>query len=273
MLDSLTVVNSQGSILELPLWDMLSGFAVKEITGLDPVKATIVTSKFATIDGEQYQNSQREKRNVIVKLKLDTAHPTNDVRSLRALLYNFFMPKKAIDMVFGDSDGTNYLISGRIESFDSPIFAKDPDTTISVLCFDPDFYLPGSTVISASTVSTSTVVPITYLGTVDTGVEFELAVDRTLAGFTFSQSAGTDYVRMIEVTYPFIAGDKVRINTNPSLKKVTLLRAGIESSILYAKSSSSSWIELQPGVNTLRVYADGAAIPYTVTYKTKFGGL
>jgi hypothetical protein len=38
-------------------------------------------------------------------------------------------------------------------------------------------------------------------------------------------------------------------------------------------SSVSTWINFFPGTNYIRVYADGAAIPFTIEYTTKLGGL
>lgn len=273
MLDSLTVVNQQGDALELPLWDVDNGFIVKEITGLDPVKANIVTSNFAQIDGDQYQNSHREKRNPVIKLEISKDHPTLDVRALRQKLYKFFMPKMAVSMIFGDSSGANYLITGRIETFDAPLFTKDPEATISVLCFDPDFYLPETTTVEGNTVASATAMGIEYAGDIEVGVEFKLNVNRTMTGFTIYQTAGNDYIRTIEITYDFLAGDVVTIVTVANQKKVVVKRAGIDYSILYAMSAASSWVTLQPGENTFRVYAEGAAVPYTVAYRTKFGGL
>lgn len=273
MLDSLTVVNAQGDTLELPLWETDSGFTVKDISGLDPVKATIVTSNFAQIDGDQYQNSHREKRNPVIKLGLSKNHPTKDVRALRKELYNFFMPKRPVSMIFGDSSGINYLITGRIESFESPLFTKDPEATISVLCFDPDFYLPEKTIISGNTVSTTTEMSIDYQGDIETGIEFQLNLNRTCAGVILYQTAGNNYIRTIEITYDFLSGDILKVDTIAGQKKITVNRAGTEYSILYARSTASSWITLQPGENGFRAYAEGAAIPYTVSYKTKFGGL
>ena len=71
LLKTLKVTNSRGFTLDLPLEDISGGFIVKGIEGLGPVKATLVSSSFANMDGEQYHSSRRKARNLIVKLGLD----------------------------------------------------------------------------------------------------------------------------------------------------------------------------------------------------------
>jgi hypothetical protein len=70
-----------------------------------------------------------------------------------------------------------------------------------------------------------------------------------------------------------VAGDVLSINTVTGSKGATLTRAGVESSVLYGISPQSSWLELMPGVNTIRVYATGAAIPLSIEYINRYGGL
>jgi hypothetical protein len=63
-----------------------------------------------------------------------------------------------------------------------------------------------------------------------------------------------------------INGDIVKISTVAGTKYARKTTAGSETSALYAVSPQSYWLKLQPGANTIRVYATGAAIPYTLTY-------
>lgn len=48
---------------------------------------------------------------------------------------------------------------------------------------------------------------------------------------------------------------------------------GEPDSILYGVAPDASWINLYPGTNHIRVYAEGAGIPYTIEYNDKIGGL
>ena len=70
-----------------------------------------------------------------------------------------------------------------------------------------------------------------------------------------------------------IADDVLVINTITGSKGATLTRAAVNSSVLYGVSAQSTWLELEPGENYIRVYATGAAIPFTIEYTNRHGGL
>src|SRR5437868_144697 len=98
LLKALAVTNSRGSVLSLPLEDPSEGYIVREIKGLDPVKATLVSSSFANNDGEQFHSARRESRNIVVTLDLEPDYAVRGVKELRDQLLNFFMPKTAADL-------------------------------------------------------------------------------------------------------------------------------------------------------------------------------
>lgn len=273
MLTLVEVRTVQGTLLSLPLADVSDGIALAEIEGLDPVKATIVSSSFAQMDGQQYQSSRRESRNIKLKLSLDPDYITTSVRDVRTRLYNFFMPKSPISMRYYMSEGLTVDILGRVETFETPLFSKDPEVDISVMCFDPDFFIPTPVVVNGSTVSTTAETEIAYPGTIETGFTFVLNIDRAVSEISMymRDSAGT--VRSMAVSAVFQAGDTITINSRVGSKSVILTRSNVDSSLLYAVSPQSAWLELKPGTNYFRAYAIGAAIPYTITYSTKYGGL
>jgi hypothetical protein len=271
MLYKVEVTNNRGSSLELPLADFSLGYIVEEITGLDPVKATIVTSGYAQQDGVQYQSSKREGRNLVFQLKYEPTLSSRTVKQLRKVLYDFFMPKTPVTLNFYDDEEETVEILGRVESFDSPLFAEEPKGTISIICPLPDFYDPTSTIVSNSTVSDSTEFVVDYDGSTETGVEFKMMVNRTLSDFIIYHRRPDNSQMALEFDGSLLAGDVLTINTNQGLKGAILTRAGSDSSVLYW--ITTSWIEMTPGPNRFRVYAEGAAVPFTIEYATKYGGL
>lgn len=273
MLTMVQVTNSQGSLLNLPLEDISGGLIVEEITGLDPVKATLVSSSFAGFDGSQYHSSRRENRNITMRLGLEPDYVTTSVQDLRRRVYSFFMPKTEVKLRFIMSDGFMVDIFGRVESCETAHFTQEPAVDISLLCFDPDFVDPTPVVVNGSTTSDTTETLISYIGSVETGIELVLNVDRTLTEFTFYHRPPDGTLRTLDFAAPLQAGDVLTINTVPGSKTVTLNRSGTNSSILYGVSPQSNWIELIPGDNYIRVYAEGAAIPYSITYANRYGGL
>jgi hypothetical protein len=277
MLTKVEVRTKQGDLLSLPLEDD-SGFLVQDIDGLDPVKAVLVSSSFAQLDGEQYHSSRREARNIKLQLGLDPDPATETVRSLRKKLYNFFMPKSEVSFRFYIQEDNDEIlevnIGAIVETCETAMFTNEPAVDISVMCFDPDFVELAPEVISGTTTSGETPMTIEYAGTVETGVELTLNVNRSLAGFTVYHVPPNDGIRTLDfANVPLVAGDVLKITTSTGAKGATLTRAGVTTSVLYGISPQSSWIELMPGTNTIRVYATGADIPLTLQYINKYGGL
>ena len=273
MITKVEVRTTAGTLLTLPLDDISDGFVIEGIDGLDPVKATITSSGFANLDGAQYQSSRRETRNIVLGIGLEPDYVTNTVRDLRTHLYQFFMPKSQVSLRFYMSDGLTVDILGRVESFESPLFTKEPAVAISVICFDPDFTELDPVEIDDETVADSSEILVTYNGSVETGIIFELDVDRTLAEFTIYHRPPDGVVRSLDFAASLVADDVVKIDTIVGEKSAILTRASTDSSVLYGVSPQSTWIQLQPGDNYLRVYAVGAAIPFSIKYTTRHGGL
>jgi Phage tail protein. len=272
MLHKVEISTEQGLTLELPL-ESLSGYVVKDIEGLDPVKATLVSSSFAMMDGEQYQSSRRESRNILLKLGLESDYSTLTNRELRLQLYKFLMPKSHVRLRFFIEDAPTVDIYGRVESFDSTSFTKEPEAVISLVCHQPDFYSPTPVVIEGLTVSDSTELMVNYEGTVESGLILTVRPDRDLSGFVMHHRPPDGKMRTLEFSEPLAAGDILKLSTVTGGKFARRTREAIEESVLYGVSPYSAWIQLFPGLNALRMFSEGAPVPYTVEYTTKFGGI
>jgi tail protein len=270
---TLVEVRGQGGMLSLPLEDSALGYDIQDIQGLDPVKATLVSSSFAQQDGAQYQSARREARNIRLVLGLYPDYASDSVRSLRQRLYPFFMPKTAVSLRFFMADGLTVDIDGRVETFESTMFTEEPGVEISLLCFDPDFIDPEPVEIEGATTSGSSTVSVNYEGTVETGIELILDVNRTLGEFTIYHQLPDGSIKTMDFQAPLLTGDTVTINTVSGNKSAVLTRASVDSSILYGISPQSNWLELDTGSNAIRVYAEGAAVPYTINYIRRYGGL
>jgi len=273
MLWKVEVRNVAGALLTLELQDISDGIVLEDVEGLGPVKATIVSSSFAQQDGEQYHSSRREKRNITFKLRFRPDYGTTTVRTLRHRMYKFFMTKTPVSLRFYDTEGPEVDIVGRVEECEPTIFAKEPGMDISILCFEPDFVDLDVVTLSGNTTASTTETPVTYDGTVETGVLFTLNVNRTLSEFTIYHRPPDGTLRSMDVQAPLVTGDVVKISTVPGNKYATLTRTGSTTSALDYVSPQANWMELEQGDNHIRVYADGAAVPYTIEYNTRYGGL
>lgn len=273
MLTQVEVRNPAGALLSLVLDDISDGYVLQDVEGIDPVKATIVSSTFATLDGVQYQTARREARNLIISLGLEPDYATSSVQALRSNLYNWFMSKAAVNLRFYDSTGLIVGIDGRVESLEAPLFAKEPKATISVMCSDPDFVELTPVTGSGSTVSTTTEFLVTYNGSVEAGIEFVLNLNRAETDFVIYHRPPDGIIRSFSFLGSLLNADVLKVNTNVGSKAVTLTRAGVQSSLLYGRQPGSAWFLLQPGANYFRFYATGAAIPFTYSFTERHGGL
>lgn len=276
MLTSIEVRTTQGGLLTLPLEDVDTGYLVRDISGLDPVKATIVTTSFATQDGASFQSSRRDTRNIVLTLGLEPDYATNTATSLRSRLYAYFMPKSSVSMTYVSDDMPDVVISGTVESFTAPPFTKDPTVIVSIICVDPDFVDQTPVPISGNSVSAITSMPLVYNGTVETGFVFNLTINRAdVSAFSLINIPPDGIQRNMDVAVanPFLVGDVLTINTNPGSKGVFLNRGGSQTSLLYALSPYSDWIQLFAGVNNIRVSAPGNPLAYTIQYFNRYGGL
>jgi hypothetical protein len=275
MLTKLEIQNIRSDTLALPLQDVSGGYVVKEIGGLDPVNATLTSSSTAQVDGAQLQSSNRETRNITLKLGLEPDFSPNndDVRSLRSGLYEYLMPKANVVLKFYNDDILFAVTAGTVESFENSMFSADPEVNVSIICWDPDFIAPEDAPSSGSTVSTTTTTTIAYTGTTEAGFIFTLNVNRTCAGFTLYVTHPDNTQQKYDVVTSLLSGDVVTVTTIPGSKSIILTRAGASSSLLGAVTTVSVWPNLTKGDNLFRAFASGAAIPFTMSYTPKYGAL
>lgn len=273
MLTKVEIVNVRGDVLPLPLTDFSGGYLVKDIQGLDPVKATLTSSSMAQVDGAQPQSSRRDIRNITMKIGLEPDYDTLTVASLRAGLYDYMLTKAVIGINFFLDGALFASTTGTVESLDNNMFSADPEMDSSIICYDPDFYGPSAVTVSGSTVADSTTHTITYGGTSDAGVIFTLSVNRTIAGFSLYNTKPDGTSQTLDFVGALVSGDIVTITTIPRKKSAIKVTSGTPSSVLYGVQPAADWIDLGKGDNLFRAAVSGAAIPYTISYTPKYGAL
>jgi hypothetical protein len=275
MLNRIEIQKKDGGVLTLPIYDA-TNFQIKDIQGLDPVKANIVTSNFAHIDGSQFQSSRREMRNIVIKLGIDSFGVGNTVQELRKELYSYFMPKSSVKIKFVRDLLSSLVINGQVESFESSMFVKEPEATISILCFDPDLYSENVITNSGTTVSGVTDTDIYYDGDVDSGFIFRMTANTSMDSFTIQNTLSDGSTRKLifdSPLFPILPDNIITISTIPGDKYVRINRSGTTTSILWAMDPASDWVNLYPGNNKIRVNSSVINTPYTIEYNSRFGGL
>lgn len=274
MLTQVDVTNARGNVLTLVMdEDEAGAYQVADIEGLDPGKAVLVSRGSAGSDGEVFQSAKRPPRNIKIKLDFDPDFNPKGYSELRNDLYTWFMPKAKITMRYHLDTGLYLDIDGVVESCDSPLFENDPDATISIMCYKPDFIDTRMVTIPGFTVPDSTNMAIDYPGTVEAGTVVTLNCNRAVSNFTIytMDEGGNQY--QLDFTEPLLAGDQLVVSSLRGNKGITRVRAGVSTSLLYGRSSQSSWISLFEGTNQFRIYTPGDPIPYVLEYLVRYGGL
>lgn len=272
------VMNSRGNLLALSLEDISNGYVVKDIDGLGPVKATIVSSDFAGVDGQQEQASSREIRNVTIKLGYAPNFGINEtVRVLRSRLYDFFMTATKVTLTFYMADGLEVKTTGTVESCEPAIFSREPEMDISIICFDPDFIDTELTSISGVFTTTDTTPHVIQVnGSSKTGLtSLSFTAAKAMSDFTIYHTTPSGDVQTMLVSVPLLVGDVINLSSIKRQKSITLTRSGVTTSILWAVSPQSIWVLLEPGVNQLYLNGSstGPSSPVLVQYNNRYGGL
>jgi hypothetical protein len=275
MLTAVNVINAVGDSLVLSVLDNSNGYTIREITGLDPVNATLTTSSMAQMDGAQFQNARRDTRNIVIKLGLDPDYTEQTVASLRSNLYNYLMPKENITLQFEIDGDYVYTCTGQVETFENAMFSADPEVDISIVCYDPDFYYISAEEVGVETVDGTVQTAIEYAGTSDTGFIFTMTLTEDLPdGFALYNTPPANEYQGMVIEAALLTDDIITVNTIKGQKAITLNRDGNESSLLYALQIGYIWLFLHKGTNYFRAYADSEdPIDGTVTYTARYGGI
>lgn len=285
MLTAVEVDDYQGNTYTLPIdhYGNNTEIFVKEILGLDPVKANIVTSKYAKIDGVRYQASNREARNIVIKVGITPYFGNHTVEENRKTLYQHFMPKKLVKLNLYVDGGIHSFTEGVVESCETNLFVEEPEMLISILCFDPDFTAvfevneDGLTVDIASIGSSNHGLMdynIWNNGDVPVGYVAYVNVDYPCSGFVLSNTRPNSSEERLTVNYDFLLYDVVEVSVMPNRKTITLFRGTEVINIMSALALNSKWGLLYPGVNHYRVECDSTiGNIWNLTYIPKFGGM
>lgn len=274
LLKTIEARSESGELLPLPLFDAPQGFIVKSIEGLDPVDAILNYTSIATVDDEQEQSSKRVKRNLVITLAYDSDYVTDTVGSLRARLYKFFMPKTQVSLRFISDGMPTVEIVGRIETMDAPLFSREPEATISIICAKSNFVALNGVQIGGNSNNVSgALTDYNYEGTIETGGLFIFRPNRSVSGFTLFSYRPDGTLQSMPFDYPMINGDTLFFNSVDLNKSAKLVRGGVTTSVLYGRAPLADWVKLYPGINKIRVDAVGGPIPWTFDYYNKYGGL
>lgn len=305
MINRVIVTNHQNETLTMDLWNpYASGFAVTNIEGINPVKATINSSELATADGAIYNSSRLESRNIVITVKI--LDSPQSIEEGRRLLYRYFSQKHNITLAF-ESDLRTCYISGYVESNDAEYFSSMTAAQISIICpnpyfrwlendhtyfsgeqpifefpfenpMDDDTVIPKNIIVSEMIIDT--IRDIEYTGEIDAGlvatIHFIGFVDGTITIYNYYKNYDKmvlDLVKIAQVVGGDIrAGDDIIVNTIQGEKNVVFYRDGIYTNILNCINRDATWLQLTKGSNTFgyTVHDRNGDVNLQYLYNTQF---
>src|SRR4030095_8508366 len=273
MLNSIEVRNAVGTLVStLPVKSVSasSPYTIKDISGLDPVKADINTSDYATQDGGFFQSARTGGRNMVFKMGYQPNYVLGKtVETLRRELYSVFPPKGLIELRFFNSDPAfkTVKIQGYVESFSSPPFAKEPEIDVSIICPKP--YCNELDVVLKNGYSSSSII-MPYDGDAEVGFTLAVTLLDSTNRLIMKNGIDPDLDLRFQVPNP-ITGladpfsptmfDEVIFSTIPGSKSIILNRGSTVYNLLpYVKSGGLS-MKLSPLVNSVTLDVGSSTSP------------
>ncbi len=267
------VVNEYGDEITLTNCDVCD---VIHIDGLNPPGASILTTKMAGTDGEEFNSSSVGMRNIVIELSLKRPIEKN-----RQKINRLFRSKRWVRF-FYQNDTHDVYIDGYVETHENDFFTMNQKPQISILCPSSHFKNNADSVIEFSNTQANFQFPFSISSE---GVELGIISRLTTAvidagdietGCTIKlQATASNIVNPVfynRTTQQFFGvniemheGDIVTISTNKGNKTVKLLRNGVETNIIANILKGSEWITFAPYENEVSYDAEAGATNLVVT--------
>lgn len=262
--------NGSDKTLILDLYDPeSSGFAIKNVTGLGPVKASLTMSKYATKNGSKFQGSRQDTRSINLQLEFfDTLLTAEEIRHKS---YRYFPIGKKVKVEI-TTDTRVYITTGYVESNEPTIWGQDKEgTTVVMTCESPYFYSEQEIEYRLQKVNSAFHFPFSSLvepellfgylysgneleinntGDVETGCIMEITALQDISNPLIYNLTKQSY---FGVNINMDAGDKIIANTNVGAKGLYLKKGEDYYNIINNVKDGSSWFNLDPGKTVFAV--------------------
>lgn len=261
---------------------------IRNIVGLEPVKASVNTTPFGSGDGESHDGSSVGKRNIVFTLGLNPNWVDQSIESLRTLLYAYFTPKLGVTLKFFSDIRVPCEIFGLVESCEPSIFSKDPEMQVSIICPKPFFIgvapivvqgeIKSDVEVIAEFLDTEDATEINYEGTVPTEFKLRLTPSAGVPSYTGHFVIVNKTPELIPVWFETTVDgtQDVEFSSIKGQKYLRLDTAGIYENILhlaYNPIGTFRWAQFQPGINLFGVVSNTEGQEWILEYFDRFGGL
>ena len=279
MIKSVTITNHLDESIKLDLFNPEeSGFIIKSIEGLGPVKANINFKELATNDGAIDNSARLSSRNIVMSLQFMES-PTIEETRLKS--YKYFPIKRNIKFLI-ETDTRICETIGRVETNVPTIFSNAEGCQISILCSNPYFYSAGENgtnqtvfygteplfefpfsnesltedLIEFGSIENRTEGTIYYDGDAEIGITIQIHAVGEAEGLVIYNTKTREIMRMNDAKLKSLmgsgiqAGDEITITTSRGEKGIYMLRSGVTTNILNSLEKPIKWFQLSKGDNT-----------------------
>lgn len=258
--NKLRFVGAQNVDLPIVGADPSGPFVLKGVDGLDPPPVDV---SFANTieEGGVRQARRTQNRQIVALIGLQPDWDTGQTSSeLRTMLYGLLTPKynqpaKAQIML-----GSTVICGaqGDVSNIDASIFSKDPEVQVTLDC--DSAYLKAPEAITQlptrTVVGSQTMLDIENEGTAPTGFSIGVTLQEAVSSFILAEDSAEG--QAMTIAGPFVAGDRIVINTQPRFREVYKIPSGssTKQSLMGALQAGSPWLMLHGGANRLVVNVD-----------------
>ena len=304
MIKKVTITNHLGESITLELMEPeKSGFIIKNITGLGPVKANVNLTELATNDGAIDNSARLEPRNIVMDLQF-IENPT--IEATRLLSYKYFPIKRNITFLI-ETDSRICETVGRVESNEPEIFSDKEGCQISILCADPYFYSAGDRgntetvfygtepmfefpfsnesltepLLEFGSIENRTEGTVYYEGDAEVGITIRIHAVGEAEGLAIYNTGTREIMRINDEKLIALmgsgiqAGDEITITTMRGKKGITMLRGGVTTNILNVLDKPITWFQLSKGDNVFAYTASAGLtnLQFRIENKTIYEGV
>jgi hypothetical protein len=250
---------------------------ITNIDGLDPVKASAITTPYGTLDGESFDGIQVPSRNIVLTLRPNPDWTTWSPEDLRQLIYAYFMPKNAIKLIFTSDELDPVEIDGVIDGVEANPFSQDPEFLVSLICVDPYFQAVTETVVTGTTIRPGgTLTTITNDGNIEVGIRLTVTyVSGSNANSVQVQSGDPSYTTFdVEVEPEIQSSQPFDMCSIPTKKFARIVYAGLGLPVYltHAVAEGSVWPTLKPGDNDIGIVTPVGVQNWELRFFERYGG-
>lgn len=294
MISEISSTTKSGERLTIELRDPYSsGIAIKEITGLGPVKADLSMDRYALIDGAFLKGVRVGTRNVVLTL----IPWGEDIQQLRRKLYKYFGVSETISLEV-ITDWVSAKSDFIVESVEPNIFSERQEIQVSLISLNPYWKASSSQIqkvvgfndtvpsfefpffsqenhkLLFGDMTNSTGKDIRYLGDATTGATITFTFNGTVGNLIISNTT-YDETMSIAKAGQFYAGEQLVVDTRSGKKSITHMAGGKVSYISGVLAPGSEWVQMHPGINTIALqYAGGSEdLSVSIEYETLYRGI